>query len=102
MSEGATGQPVEVPAESPAPPKTTSRVRSEPGGSPPSGEGTRHADGAAGAATDAVAGATGEGSGPRPANRRRRGSRGGRGRSPSAANRVGEENGAEPADAVAT
>ena len=84
MSDGATGQPVEVPADAPAAPATTSTT-AEPagaGGSPTRGDagGERLSpDAGPGQAKseEAPAGAGG-GQGP---SRRRRGSRGGRGRS---------------------
>ncbi len=87
MSDGATGQPVDVPAETPGP-SSAPATQSAPahtagtGGAPAQG---RHGGDAPGPGSDpgpgqAESNGTNGGSGGEGANRRRRGSRGGRGR----------------------
>ncbi len=100
MSDGATGQPVEVPADSPgSPPTATPITSSGVGTSPASGNGTRGDD----SPTSGPVGPEVEG-GARTPSRRRRGSRGGRGRSTSPGARAQDDrepDAAGPASAVA-
>ncbi len=94
MSEGATGQPVEVPAESPGPAQTATPVTSNGAGTPPSGNGSHGEGSAPGAVGPGDADVSQEGrdpNGARTQSRRRRGSRGGRGRSSSTGPRAHDD-----------